>query len=79
MKKLAGAILVMALVTVATLAAITLLLAASIQISLIANPALYAAAMAAEFFAGIAWLLGTVYLATHLAVRIFRRDAPPRL
>ena len=73
MKKIVAAILVMALVAAITLAAVIVLGAASIRISQIPNPVVRAAAIAAELFTGIVWLLAAVYVATHLTVRIFRR------
>jgi len=76
MIKVIAAILVMTLGAALTLAAVTLLVTAAIRISLIANPALRALATVGELITGVAWLLGTVYLSTHLAVRIFGR--PPR-
>ncbi|HTT32280.1 MAG TPA: hypothetical protein VMH48_01645, partial [Methylomirabilota bacterium] len=38
-----------------------------------------AVAMGAELFLGVVLLLGTVWLATHLAVRIFSPKEPPPL
>jgi len=79
MKKVVAVILVMVLTATVTLTAVIVLVGASISISQITSPALRAVAVAAALFAGIAWLLGAVYIATHLAVRIFRHEvSPPR-
>ena len=69
--------LVMALGAVLTLTTVSGLLDAAFRISLIANPLARFAAQIAELFLGIGSLLGTVFLCTHIAVRIFRRVAPP--
>ena len=75
MKKLLIAILATVLVIVTTLAAILVLVQATIHVAAMTNPMLRAAAVLAELMLGVVLLLGTLYLATHLAVRIF---APPR-
>jgi hypothetical protein len=49
----------------------------AMRVSLIANPAFRAAATLAELGAGIIWLLGTVYVATHLAVVIWENESTP--
>ena len=61
-----------------TLSFVILLIEADIRISRIANPILQAVAVVAELFMGIVGLLGTVFLSTRLAVRIFRKSLPPR-
>jgi len=40
------------------------------------SPIQRAAAMCAELLLGVVLLLGTVWLATHLAVRIFTKNEP---
>jgi hypothetical protein len=60
-----------------TLAAISALVAATLRVTAITSPLERALAIAAELVFGIVLLLGTVWLATHLAVRIFRRHEPP--
>ena len=75
MKKLLIAILATLLVIVTTLAAILVLVQATIHVAMMSNPMLRAAAVLAELLLGVVLLLCTLYLATHLAVRIF---APPR-
>ena len=68
----------MAMAVALTLSFVILLVGADIRISRIANPILQGVAVVAELFLGIAGLLGTVFLSTRLAVRIFRRTLPPR-
>ncbi len=75
MKKLLIAILATVLVIVTTLAAILVLVQATTHVAAMANPMLRAAAVLAELLLGVVLLLGTLYLATHLAVRIY---GPPR-
>lgn len=69
----------MALAVALTLSFVILLIGADIRISRIANPILQGMAVMAELFIGIAGLLGTVFLSTRLAVRIFRKTLPPRV
>jgi hypothetical protein len=77
MKKLALAVLVMTLVVVVTVPSVILLVETNIRVSAIPNLWLRSAAIAVEFFLGVAWLLGTVYLSTRMVVRIYRRVLPP--
>jgi hypothetical protein len=79
MKKVVASILVTVGAVVLTLAAVTVLIEVTIRISEMTNPALRAVAVMAELLAGIFWLLGTVYLATHMAVLIFGDRTPPRV
>jgi hypothetical protein len=58
---------------IVTLFAVIAMVAASVRISEIADPAWRTAAISIELVAGVFWLLGTVYLATHLAVLIFAK------
>ena len=71
MKKLVASLLVVTLVVVLTLLAVAALAAASVRISEMSNSALRFLAMVGALGAGIAWLLATVYLATHMAVLLF--------
>ena len=77
MKKLLALVLVMVLVVALTLAAVIVLVAVTIRISVIASPIFRAVAVGGELFVGIGWLLGTIYLSTHLVVRIFGRGSLP--
>ena len=63
------------LVAGATVFAVVALVAVSVRISEIADPAWRTAAISVELVAGVLWLLGTVYVATHLAVLLFAK--PP--
>lgn len=60
---------------IATVFAVVALVAVSVRISRIADPGWRTAAIYVELVAGVFWLLGTVYVATHLAVLIFAK--PP--
>ncbi len=72
-----ASVLVAILGVLLTVCAVLALVAASIRISNIADPAWRRVAISAELVAGVFWLLGTVYVATHLAVIIFANPAPP--
>lgn len=75
MQKLLIGIFATALVIAATLAAILVLVQATFHVAAMPNPMLRAAAVFAELLLGIVLLLGTLFLATQLAVRIY---GPPR-
>jgi hypothetical protein len=65
------------LIVAMTLAAMFTLVRATVYVTSIPSPLQRAAAIAAELLLGVVLLLGTVWLATHLAVRIFSvKDAP---
>jgi hypothetical protein len=65
------------LLTIAmTLAAMFVLVGATQKVTAIQSPLQRAAAIGAELVLGIILLLSTVWLATHLAVRIFRVQEP---
>jgi hypothetical protein len=70
-------VLLAILAVVSTVCAVLALVAASIRISNIADPAWRRIAISAELVGGVLWLLGIVYVATHLAVIIFANPAPP--
>jgi hypothetical protein len=78
MKKVLASILT-ALMTVAmTMSAMVILERATLYVTSIASPLPRAAAIAAEILLGVILLLGTVWLATHLAVLIFApKNHPP--
>jgi hypothetical protein len=78
LKKWAALVIVGALAVALTLGSVVVLVAATISISQMMNPALRAFDTAAELLTGMLWLLGTVYITTHLAVLIFGDDSPPR-
>jgi hypothetical protein len=65
------------LIVAMTLAAMFTLVRATLYVTSIPSPLQRAVAIAAELLLGVVLLLGTVWLATHLAVRIFGvKDAP---
>lgn len=78
-KKFLASLLVGTMAVVLTFSVVILLVGVDIRIARIANPILQGLAIAAEFFLGVAGLLGTVFLSTTLAVRIFRKVLPPRV
>jgi uncharacterized PurR-regulated membrane protein YhhQ (DUF165 family) len=71
-------ILTALLIIAMTLVAMFTLVQATIDIAQLENPLIRAIAVGAELVLGIVLLLGTVYLATHLAVRIYGTEAAPR-
>lgn len=78
LKKWVALAIVAALAVTLTLGSVSVLVGATISISRMTNPALRALATVAELLAGMLWLVGTVYIVTHLAVLIFGRDSSPR-
>ena len=72
MNKLLASFLVAALAVAMALGAVVGVTTATMHISQIANPFWRVMATVAELAAGILWLLLTVFLATRLAVLIFR-------
>jgi hypothetical protein len=77
LKKWAALVIVGALAAALTLGSVVVLVGATISISRMTNPAMRALATVAELVTGMLWLVGTVYITTHLAVLIFK-DNPPR-
>jgi hypothetical protein len=77
MKQILAAIFTTLLIISMTLAAMFALVATTLKVTAIESPVQRAVAIGAELVLGIVLLLGTVWLATHLAVRIFRQHAPP--
>ena len=71
MKKILASILTTILIVAMTLAAMFILLQATIFVTAIQSPLERAGAIVAELLLGVILLLGTVWMATHLAVRIF--------
>lgn len=79
-KKIVAAALTPPLIIGMTLGAMFVLVRTTLVVMQVPNPMLRGAAVAAELLLGVILLLGTVWVATHIAVRIFRRDAePPQL
>jgi hypothetical protein len=76
MKQLFASIVTTLLTIALTLAAMFVLVDATLRVTAIASPLQRALALAAEVVLGIVLLLGTVWVATHLAVRIFHVEEP---
>ncbi len=74
MKRLLAAALTTLLVVVMTLAAVFVLVGASLGVAQMENPLLRAVGVAAELTLGVLLLVGTVYIATRVAVLIFGRE-----
>jgi hypothetical protein len=77
MKTILASILTTILIVAMTLAAMFTLVRATVYVTSIPSPLQRAFAIAAELLLGVVLLLGTVWLATHLAVRIFATNEPP--
>ena len=77
MKMILASILTTVLIVAMTLAAMFILVQATLYVTSIESPLQRAGAIGAELLLGVVLLLGTVWLATHLAVRIFSIKAPP--
>jgi len=71
MKMIFASILTTILIVAMTLGAMFILLRATLYVTAIDSPLQRAGAIIAELLLGVILLLGTVWLATHLAVRIF--------
>ena len=72
--KLILGVLTAALAVGLTLAAMFALVSATLSIAQMTSPVVRALAVAAELVLGVILLVGTVYVSTHLAVRIFGDD-----
>ena len=77
MKMVLASTLVTILVVAMTLAAMFVLVRETDYVTSIESPLRRAAAIFAELLLGVVLLLGTVWLATHFAVRIFSAKEPP--
>ena len=78
MKMIVASILTTILIVAMTLAAMFTLVEATLYVTSIPSPLQRAGAIGAELLLGVVLLLGTVWLATHLAVRIFSiKQSPP--
>jgi hypothetical protein len=77
LKKWAALAIVAVLAVTLTLGSVTVLVGATISISRMTNPAMRALATVAELLTGMLWLVGTVYIVTHLAVLIFGKEKSP--
>ena len=77
MKQIFASVLTTVLIIALTLAAMFALVGATLKVTAIQSPVQRAFAIGAELVLGIVLLLGTVWVATHLAVRIFQVQEPP--
>jgi hypothetical protein len=78
MKRIFASILTTVLIVAMTLAAMFTLVRATVYVTSIPSTLQRTVAIVAELFLGVVLLLGTVWLATHLAVRIFgAKEATP--
>jgi len=77
MKMILASALTTILIVALTLGAMFLLVQATEYVTSLESPLQRAVAMGAEILLGVVLLLGTTWIATHLAVRIFSvKDAP---
>lgn len=79
MKTILASIFTTVLIVAMTLAAMYILVYATVRVTSLKSPLHRAAGMGAELLLGVVLLLGTTWLATHLAVRIFSTKEPPPL
>jgi hypothetical protein len=77
MKQFLASILTTIMIVAMTLSAMAILVRATLYVTSIRSPLIRAGAMAAEMLLGVILLLGTVWLATHLAVLIFAPKNEP--
>jgi len=77
MKMILASVLTTILIVAMTLGAMFILVRATEYVTSLESPLQRAAAMGAELLLGVGLLLGTVWLATHLAVRIFTPKESP--
>ena len=71
MRKALASALAVLLIVAMTLGAMFVLVRATLIVTSLSSPVARAVAVAAELVLGVVLLLGTVWLATHIAVRIF--------
>lgn len=74
MKMILASAFTTVLIVAMTLGAMFILVQATEYVTSIGSPLPRAAGMCAELLLGVVLLLGTVWLATHLAVRIFGKN-----
>jgi hypothetical protein len=77
MKMILSSIFTTILIVAMSLGAMYILVRTTLYVSTLTSPIQWAAAVTAELILGVVLLLGTVWLATHLAVRIFAKNLPP--
>jgi uncharacterized PurR-regulated membrane protein YhhQ (DUF165 family) len=79
MKTIIAYVVTTVLIVAMTLAAMLMLVWATVKVTSLPTPLHRAVGMGAELVLGIVLLLGTTWLATHLAVRIFGKEETPPL
>jgi hypothetical protein len=79
MKMILASVLSTMLIVAITLAAMFTLVRATVYVTSIPSPVQRAVAVGLELIFGVFLLLSTVWLATHLAVRIFGKKKPSPL
>ncbi len=77
MKMILASVFTTLLTIAMTLGAMFTLVRATVYVTSLQSPIQRTAAIGAELVLGVVLLLGTVWLATHLAVRIFGKKTPP--
>jgi heme/copper-type cytochrome/quinol oxidase subunit 3 len=77
MKMILASVLTTILIVAMTLGAMFILVQATEYVTALESPLQRTTAMGAELLLGVVLLLGTVWLATHLAVRIFASKESP--
>ena len=77
MKMVLASVSTTVLIVAMTLGALYILIQATEYVTALESPLQRTGAMAAEILLGVVLLLGTVWLATHLAVRIFTPKESP--
>jgi hypothetical protein len=76
MKMIVASVLTTMLIVAMTLGAMFILVQATVYVTSLDSPLQRVVAIGAELVLGVVLLLGTVWLATHLAVRIFTKNEP---
>jgi len=76
MKMILASVLTTILIVAMSLGAMFVLVRATVYVISLSSPLQRYATIVAELFLGVVLLLGTVWLATHLAVRIFGSKQP---
>jgi hypothetical protein len=76
MKMVLASVFTTVLIVAMTLGAMFVLVQATVYVTSLDSPLQRTAAICAELLLGVILLLGTVWLATHLAVRIFAKNEP---
>jgi hypothetical protein len=77
MKMFVASVLTTILIVAMTLGAMFILVRATLYVTSLESPLRRAVAIGAELVLGVVLLLGTVWMATHLAVRIFGTNQTP--